>query len=232
MKTRYNYLIVLLFAWMSFAPLASKGQFLLGLADQEIVGFPDTVRFGDTIQGLTARVKNKGILPLVGTLVNVNVLFQGGLVQGVLGTLTSPLLFLPGDVMNIPLNPWVVNTQNSRSGANIMVIWPSAVVAPGEPTEQPYYVRDNGSRVSITEPYSASLDVYPNPVQDILYVSLPEELRGTETISSLFNLMGEEVLRKQGNIEQLHVADLPRGIYILKVSAPNGYAATQKVVLK
>ncbi len=58
--------------------------------------------------------------------------------------------------------------------------------------------------------------IYPNPVNEMLYITLPENtLQHTE----IYNILGEKVLEKQGAATQISTAGLPKGIYILKVKA-------------
>jgi len=66
---------------------------------------------------------------------------------------------------------------------------------------------------SIDENGQTGLIVYPNPANSVLYLS------GIETMEqiSVCNLSGEEVYVKQGFTNQIHLDNMPNGIYLLKV---------------
>ena len=63
----------------------------------------------------------------------------------------------------------------------------------------------------------ASLEVFPNPVQQLLNINL-KGFEGTTTIQ-LYNITGTQVMSKKSNQakEQLNVSTLPSGIYLIKV---------------
>ncbi|GHT60562.1 hypothetical protein AGMMS50239_09750 [Bacteroidia bacterium] len=75
---------------------------------------------------------------------------------------------------------------------------------------------------------------YPNPVTDILNLRFNTQ-EGAETIVSLYELSGREVLRKTCPAENgyrqetLPVSSYPPGTYILRISCGNQYAAEQIV---
>ncbi len=66
-----------------------------------------------------------------------------------------------------------------------------------------------------------NLKIYPNPVQDKLYLDIPKDI--TPQKAEIFNTIGQLVktffLHK--NINTLDVSELPSGNYILKISAKN-----------
>jgi len=76
---------------------------------------------------------------------------------------------------------------------------------------------------------SKIFDVYPNPANDILYITV-----GENSIIQIFNINGSQVVY-QSNVEenQIHSVDvkgLTAGIYLVKVSN-NKFIKTQKVVI-
>lgn len=86
--------------------------------------------------------------------------------------------------------------------------------------------------VSVLEPSSLPLRMYPNPVKDVLVVEVPEKV-GSATIEVL-NSLGQVVLRQQhtageGSRANLQVANLPVGIYTVQIAHEAGLF-TNKVV--
>ena len=69
--------------------------------------------------------------------------------------------------------------------------------------------------------------LYPNPVNDVLNISLDKEI----TIVSIYNLLGQEVLSKSVNSNEtsIDVADLTTGTYLIKVTS-NNEVKTLKIV--
>lgn len=71
-----------------------------------------------------------------------------------------------------------------------------------------------------------SLEVYPNPVSDALYMNLPCE----KVEYSIFNLMGQKVAAGQTN-GSISVADLESGLYILHIKGEK-FLETAKFMVK
>ena len=69
---------------------------------------------------------------------------------------------------------------------------------------------------------------YPNPVKDVLNIGYAK----TITKVNLFNILGQEVLAKTINADQSQVdmSNLPKGTYLVKVTAENGAVKTIKVI--
>jgi len=64
--------------------------------------------------------------------------------------------------------------------------------------------------------YADSVTVYPNPVNDILQLSIMDELPIEEVI--IYNTSGREMLREVPSSSTLNVSKLPRGTYILGIT--------------
>lgn len=73
--------------------------------------------------------------------------------------------------------------------------------------------------LSIEDEDQAKLSVYPNPVTDILIIKSPE----TITKTSIFNILGKEVLHKKHNSDQIQIriSNLNNGLYFIKVEGTN-----------
>ncbi|WP_298136975.1 T9SS type A sorting domain-containing protein [Flavobacterium sp.] len=72
-----------------------------------------------------------------------------------------------------------------------------------------------------------TMKVYPNPVNDILNISLDNEI----DVVSIFNLLGQEVMTKSVNSNQtlMDISNLSAGTYLVKVASGNE-VKTVKVV--
>ncbi|MFO8001783.1 MAG: T9SS type A sorting domain-containing protein [Marinilabilia sp.] len=75
------------------------------------------------------------------------------------------------------------------------------------------------------------VNVWPNPATDVLNVAATEPLRSVE----LLNMTGQTEKKVQVNEEHevtLPVSDLPRGIYLLRLTPVSGDRVITKVILK
>jgi len=67
-----------------------------------------------------------------------------------------------------------------------------------------------------------SINVYPNPTNNILNIQMPQPIDGTLSIS---NVLGQEVYegKMAGNssLTQVSIGNLPQGIYLLKIESSN-----------
>lgn len=72
------------------------------------------------------------------------------------------------------------------------------------------------------------LRVFPNPVQEILYIESDHDIRDIR----LYNSTGLTMINVQPEVSSktLNVGQLPRGVYILQVTLDNGKKLTQKVI--
>ena len=76
---------------------------------------------------------------------------------------------------------------------------------------------------------NAFLRTYPQPVNDILYMSAADEI----TQAWLYDIRGSLVItEKQQNITQLEIGSLPAGLYILRIKTADGLEAVTKVLKK
>ncbi|MCZ2357092.1 MAG: CocE/NonD family hydrolase [Bacteroidia bacterium] len=74
--------------------------------------------------------------------------------------------------------------------------------------------------------------IYPNPANDIIHISTPEE-NISQTVE-IQNIMGVTLLKRefQGYVN-ISVSDLPRGLYLVRIKAANReQSITQKIILK
>ncbi|MEZ4880922.1 MAG: T9SS type A sorting domain-containing protein [Flavobacteriaceae bacterium] len=73
---------------------------------------------------------------------------------------------------------------------------------------------ENYTILGIEENKINSLKIYPNPTKGLIYINSK-----TETIIGItvFDVLGKKVLQLEGNIQQLEVSTLQRGMYFLRI---------------
>ncbi|WP_276166850.1 T9SS type A sorting domain-containing protein [Zobellia alginiliquefaciens] len=86
--------------------------------------------------------------------------------------------------------------------------------------------------IPVTETTSKA---YPIPASDVLTVSLPE-FTAPNVAVSLFDVAGNPVKTEMSSVEDkqiaLNVQSVPGGLYLLRISQPNGKTITKKIVIK
>ncbi|MEO1383001.1 MAG: T9SS type A sorting domain-containing protein, partial [Bacteroidota bacterium] len=70
------------------------------------------------------------------------------------------------------------------------------------------------------------LHLYPNPVEDVLYFEIAQQM----TEVRVFNLAGQLVISQDKPQEQLDVSRLSEGIYVLEIRTENGQKLRKKFV--
>ena len=73
-----------------------------------------------------------------------------------------------------------------------------------------------------------NVKLYPNPVNDILYLSFDNEI----TTVTIYNLVGQEVITKAVNSNEtsIEVAGLAAGTYLVKLTTPEGITIDKKMI--
>jgi hypothetical protein len=82
------------------------------------------------------------------------------------------------------------------------------------------------SGVGLDVKHVVELSIYPNPVQNELFVALES---GQITKMDILDLSGKSVKSIDGNLVNVNISDLNNGIYILKVYTQNGVSNTRFV---
>ena len=78
-------------------------------------------------------------------------------------------------------------------------------------------------------PAIEGLSMYPNPVTNgKVYISSKNDL---EKEIIVFDILGKKVLQSHLSSKELNVADLPPGVYIIKISEQNA-SATRKLIIR
>ena len=64
-----------------------------------------------------------------------------------------------------------------------------------------------------------TINIYPNPSSDFIYINSKDSDNYT---ISLFNILGEIIIDKKINLQQLNLSNLPNGQYFLKIESESG----------
>jgi hypothetical protein len=91
-----------------------------------------------------------------------------------------------------------------------------------------YCVEITDNVIGITEQGTIAWNLYPNPANDVVYISMPIGVHGLE----VFDLTGRmvEQTTTQGNLE-LSFADQPEGVYLVRLTTAAGEQSTRRVVI-
>jgi hypothetical protein len=79
------------------------------------------------------------------------------------------------------------------------------------------------------ENFKNSIEIYPNPVNDILMIKNSANLSLKNV--ALFNVLGNQVY-KSLNTKSINVSNFSKGLYILKIQSSDNIILTKKIVLK
>ena len=85
----------------------------------------------------------------------------------------------------------------------------------------------SSTSLSTTPFQEQNVSVYPNPAQNVLSVSAPNETQITQV--SIYNVTGQEVL-KTNQTQNINVSALAAGTYFMKVTSANGTTMTKKLI--
>ncbi len=88
---------------------------------------------------------------------------------------------------------------------------------------------DNNNLVTgLREVAKTDIDIYPNPVGQILNMTLPKNFDTNNTLVELQNLTGKTII-KRSYTNQFDMSNLSQGVYLLRVS-DNKHFVTQKII--
>ena len=135
-------------------------------------------------------------------------------------------------IFNYALNPPILNYSTFDGvSTSIPVIVPCGSVSTYNNAE--YWsdftnIQEECSDIEETE--FADLQIYPNPVNNTLHITLSEEISEIEIV----NMMGQVVLQMDvhGESAVCDVENLPSGVYVVKVCLSKGVAVVQRKFIK
>ncbi|WP_287443241.1 M36 family metallopeptidase [Algoriella sp.] len=76
-----------------------------------------------------------------------------------------------------------------------------------------------------------TLNIYPNPVKDLVYISTKDEVKQYEIIDVTGRVISSGVLKTENNVKSVSTAHLSSGLYILKLHTDKG-VVTKKIIKK
>lgn len=84
-----------------------------------------------------------------------------------------------------------------------------------------YYSEGDSPTTSVaTATENTSLDVYPNPASEVIYISEAQETGQLK--AHIYNMRGECVLEREASPEGVSISSLQSGVYVLRVTDQNG----------
>lgn len=127
---------------------------------------------------------------------------------------------LPGDTAVVYVEDVVVMSTRHLEGNNTIVVWPENHDGITIPDSMDYVIEvintsAQGSSNGIDNPWVSKTDIYPNPANGIVLVSIPEELKNILQEITIQNAHGQVVKTFSGNYFELDVEDLASGHYTL-----------------
>ncbi len=149
---------------------------------------------------------------------------------------TGPFTFKPGDVQEVDIAfAWARNydpldTTGSLNKLNAVVdTIRKSFFANSVPGGGPIYGINNQNKTN-----SPGLKIYPNPAKDRIFIDFPSGITGNVEIS-LHSGMGQSVYSKNSPspaVHQIDVANIPPGVYLLKVQSGSKVWMNKVVVSK
>lgn len=93
------------------------------------------------------------------------------------------------------------------------------------------FIYKDHSGLSEYETRQHLLSVYPNPATDIITVSSPNLTNGEMKI---YNIIGEQIMMHKLSSEtsNINVSNLPKGIYMVRVTDQKGIVGTKKLIIR
>ncbi len=215
MKTR---ILQIAFTLLLILPaLPAKSQ-LTPYTPGRIMGLPDTVTMGDTLD-LSYYVINNTGLPLTNPLILSWVQMNG--VPRLLPEDSTQILGIiqPGDTVTVNLNRLLISPSgNNNGGANVIVVWPtSGGNGASDSLSDPVWVEEPPTAIDEGRSPGPAITIYPNPAEEFLRLESNEPgLTATETV--IFNIAGQIMLKEEGLPLELDLTSLKEGVYFLMVS--------------
>lgn len=226
MKRRLKQLLI--FAVFMLSTIASKAQ-VANLQIAALISFPDTVSTGDYIP-VHVVVRNVGNTPYQGPL---------QIAMGAWGTTTflyfnnTPILILPNDTVSlIDSIGFYADPAFFRQGNNVVVVWPysSQSITYSSSTVNIWY---NDLTIGIKEPESiANLQVYPNPVRDLLIIHSSNELIESVRIWSVTGQLMRFEKHVGESMFRVSLQDMAPGYYSVELTSTSKHVNRIKIIVQ
>jgi hypothetical protein len=125
-----------------------------------------------------------------------------------------------------PINHTIENSVEDFQ-ALMVVYWIQDIVTKevfqaGKADPNPGYMPTS---IEDLNPENHNVYVYPNPVQDILYITAGATVKQVE----VYNLQGQLIKKENANVNEISTIDLSSGLYLLRVTSDKG-VSTHKFI--
>jgi len=124
---------------------------------------------------------------------------------------------------------------------NIIVVWPTGIGLNGEmdtsvkfkPDSTNVVYSNNRRTSSILQPADENtgqtVKVYPNPAADVFYVQCQNQGTSIKSVQ-IIDIAGKQMMNWDMNNNQINIANLPKGIYLISITMSDYNVARYKVI--
>ncbi len=81
--------------------------------------------------------------------------------------------------------------------------------------------------LGINESLAQKIELYPNPVNDALFINLPDEIKASKI--KIYNLTGNLIKEQEVNGREIPLTDMASGIYFVKIETNKGVIAKKLI---
>ncbi|MEN0003883.1 MAG: T9SS type A sorting domain-containing protein [Bacteroidota bacterium] len=97
-------------------------------------------------------------------------------------------------------------------------------------------ITDNGLRINEKVVSASALELFPNPAKDRLNIRLTETFKSEEAVIELFSASGQLLqtfsIEPAQDIQTLSVANLAKGLYMIRARTASGQMEVQRVIIQ
>ena len=212
--------------------------------DSLIINNGKTFKIGDSV-AISLKVKNVGTGPLKDPSVDIyleTIAHQAQvLVQNVTGINGLGLNQSKPVTFNYKIDSLYFPPADTIN--NIIVVWPTGIGVSGKPDANVGYTKDSipvkysdsakQTTTSILLPANENADksvkVYPNPAQDVFYIQSLNPRLDIKAVQ-IIDIAGKQITGWALNNNQINIANLPKGIYLISITVSDNNIARYKVV--
>lgn len=143
----------------------------------------------------------------------------------------------PGDTAVVVIEDEVIMSSRHREGNNTIVVWPEnydGITVRDTLQYEIEVINTSGQAIAsgIDNPWFASTNVYPNPANSHVSISIPEELQKELKSISIMNALGQEVKSFDGSYLELNIDELSNGHYTIGFNLSNQSSFSKPIVVK
>src|SRR5690606_5955769 len=122
------------------------------------------------------------------------------------------------------IQPAIAPNSNPLSNSNLTVFDGSLYFSANYNSNGAELWKFTTDNLSVSEPQIIELNLYPNPVNDLLYIKTEQEV----TSVILYSITGQ-LLQTWENQNSINLSAYAKGIYLVEVQTPNG-KKTAKII--